>query len=231
MPTFAERLHALLPDLYLLEDTTNDLWALLQIVGMTLDDIQQAIEQLPRLATTERCLPDFLPYLAALVGYAYDSLVDPARQRLGVVEALARYRRQGTLVALCRELNAQGWQGEIVETHRQVMRLNRWSRLNAQRLPGPHYNLGVFLVECLTLVDGIAEIVASHQPAGTRGWIRQGQSLLSTGIYVPAGVSVLTLTIRVQAFHRRQFALNNSALNSDDLLTASTWDVGELTIV
>ena len=35
MLSFAERLRAMLPDLYLLEDTTNDQWALLQIVGVS----------------------------------------------------------------------------------------------------------------------------------------------------------------------------------------------------
>lgn len=231
MRTVAERLRALLPDMYLLEDTTNDLWAFLQIVGATGDEVQQAIERLPTVAAADTCPPDFLPFLSALVGYAYDPLADPARQRLGIVEALERYRRQGTLVALSRELTAHGWQGEIVETHQRVMRLNRRARLNRQRLPGPHYNLGVFLVDCFILVEGVAEIVARHQPAGTRGWIRQGHALLSTGTYLPAGVSALTLVIRVQAPHRRQFGLNLSALNGADTLTRSTWDVGELTVI
>jgi len=231
MLTFAERLRALLPELYLLEDTRNDLLALLHIVGATGDELHQAIERLPTVATADTCPPDFLSFLSALVGYAYDPLAEPERQRLGIVEALERYRRQGTLVALCRELTAHGWQGEIVETHQRVMRLNRRGRLNRQRLPGPHYNLGVFLVDCLTLVEGVAEIVARHQPAGTRGWIRQGHALISTGSYTPAGVSLLTLEIRVQARHRRQFGLNISALNSADPLTRSMWDAGELTVV
>lgn len=230
MLSFAERLRALMPDLYLLEDTTNDQWALLQIVGVTGDDLQQAIERMPTVASADTCPPDFLPFLAALVGYAYDPFADPERQRLGIMEALERYRRQGTLVALSRELTAHGWQGEIVETHQRVMRLNRRCRLNRQRLPGLHYNLGVFLVDCLTLVEGVAEIVARHQPAGTRGWIRQGHSLISTGSYLPAGESALMLIIRVRTLHRRQFGLNISALNGADPLTRSTWDAGELTV-
>jgi len=123
------------------------------------------------------------------------------------------------------------YDAEIVETHRSVLRLNRRSRLNRQRLPGPHYNLGIFLVECLTFVDGIAEIVARHQPAGTRGWIRQGQAILATGTYVPVGTSLWSLVIRVEARHRRRFGLNLSALNTDDLLTQSSRDAGAVTVL
>ena len=36
-PTFAERLRPLLPDVYLLEDTTGDLWVFLQLVGVDLE--------------------------------------------------------------------------------------------------------------------------------------------------------------------------------------------------
>jgi len=231
MPTFAERLRDLLPDLYLLEDATNDLWTLLQVVGATGDELQQAIERLPAVASAGTCPLDFLPYLAALVGYAYDSLADPERQRLGILEALERYRRQGTLAALSRELIAYGWQGEILETHQRVMRLNRRGRLNRQRLPGPHYNLGVFQIDSLTLDEGIAEIVARHQPAGTRGWIRQGHPLLSTGSYIPAVAATITLEIRERTLSHWQFGLNRSALNGADPLTRSTLDGGELTTV
>jgi len=230
MPTVAERLRALLPELYLLEDATNDLWALLQIVGATGDELQQTIADLPVLATAGGCPPDFLPFLAALVGYSYDPFSDPDRQRLGISEALEHYRRQGTLTALLRELQAAGWQGEIFETHRQVLRLNRRSRLNHQRLPGPHYNLGVFLVDCLTLVTGIADIVARHQPAGTRGWIRQAHALLATGTYLPAGATALTLIVQVRTAAHRQFALNGSALNGDDPLTRSSRDAGTIAV-
>jgi hypothetical protein len=128
-------------------------------------------------------------------------------------------------------LIAHGWQGEIVETHQRVMRLNRRSRLNRQRLPGPHYNLGVFLVDGLTCVEGVAEIVTRHQPAGTRGWIQQGHAVLSTGVYIPAGDSMLTLEIRVLALHRQRFGLNMSALNTDDPLTQSVRDAGEVNVL
>ena len=68
MPTFAERLHALLPELYLREDLTGDLHTLLQIIGASLDELQVAIDGIPALASVADCSPEFLPYLAAIVG-------------------------------------------------------------------------------------------------------------------------------------------------------------------
>lgn len=68
MSTFTERLQTLLPDLYLLEDAIGDLHTFLQIIGLTLDDLQAAIHDLPALVSVDVCSPEFLPYLAALVG-------------------------------------------------------------------------------------------------------------------------------------------------------------------
>jgi hypothetical protein len=53
------------------------------------------------------------------------------------------------------------------------MRLNRRCRLNQQRLPGPEHNLGIYYVDSITSVENLAEIIARHQPAGTRCWIRE----------------------------------------------------------
>jgi phage tail-like protein len=171
--SFAERLRAFLPALYLLEDVTGDLDSLLQMIGVTADEFYLAIENLSSLTSPAACPPDFLIYLAALVGYNYDSTGDPERQRLGMMEALGKYRRQGTYPALNRELTAAGLQGTVIETHTQVMRLNRRCRLNQQRLPGPEHNLGIYYVDSITSIENLAEIIARHQPAGTCCWIRE----------------------------------------------------------
>ncbi len=171
--SFAERLCALLPELYILEDTTGDLDIFLQVIGITADELLLAIKKLPTLSSPAACPPDFLIYLSALVGYDYDPTGDPDRQRLGMIEALEKYRRQGTHPALYRELTASGLQGTIIETHTQVMRLNRRCRLNQQRLPGPEHNLGIYYVDSITCIENLTEIIACHQPAGTRCWIRE----------------------------------------------------------
>lgn len=174
MPIFQERLQALLPDLYLLEDLTGDLHTLLQLIGMTLDELQVAIAGVPALASVADCSPEFLPFLAALVGVTYDPTVDPTPQRRGIREAIERYRRIGTLSALRRDLVALGWLGQIIETHRFVLRLNTRATLNRQKLPGARYNLGIYGVTGVDPDDdAIREILDRHQPAGTLRWTEE----------------------------------------------------------
>ena len=174
MPTFAERLHALLPDLYLREDTTGDLHTILQIIGATLDELQVAIAGIPALSSVADCSPEFLPYLAAIVGVTYDPTADPAPQRRYIREAIERYRRLGTLSALRRELLVLAWLGQIIETHQFVLRLNTRAILNHQKLPGPRYNLGIYGVTGVNPDDdAIREILDRHHPAGTRRWTEE----------------------------------------------------------
>lgn len=171
MTTWAERLESLLPDLYVIEDVSGDLHALLGIIGPTLDAITDKILSLPDLVAVDACPPDFLPLLAGLVGVPYDPTLDPAPQRRAIREAIEQYRRLGTLDGLRRELQALGWQGVIIETHRQVLRLGTRSRLNRQKLPGQRYNLGIYGVTGITPDDqAICLVLDRHHPAGTRRW-------------------------------------------------------------
>jgi phage tail-like protein len=174
MPLWADRLAELLPDLYLLEDARNDLQALLQILGPTLDEITAKIAGVPSLVAVDECPPDFLPWLAGLLGVAYDTTLDPAPQRRAIREAIEQYRRLGTLGGLHRDLQALNWQGEIIETHRQVLRLGTRGRLNRQKLPGHRYNLGIYGVTGVAPDDmAILAVLAQHHPAGTRRWIEE----------------------------------------------------------
>lgn len=231
MSTFADRLRALLPDLYPLNDETGDLAILLQVVGPTFDALQATITALPTLAGVDTCPTEFLPHLAALVGVVYDPLGDPLLQRRTIREAVERYRRHGTLVALRRALEEAGWQGEIIETYRQVLRLNRRGRLNQQRLPGPQYNHGVFLVECATLLNGLESIIEDHQPAGTRCWLRQGHLMVSTGCYVPSGVSALQVCRGTTSRYWRRFTVQVSTLNGGDPLVWPRADESQITVL
>lgn len=174
MPTWAERLAGLLPDLYLLDDTRNDLRALLGILGPTLDEVTAKIAGLPSLASVDACTPDFLAFLAGLVGVVYDPTLDPGPQRRAIREAIERYRRLGTLGGLRRELQALGWHGDIIETHRQVMRLGTRSQLRRQKLPGQRYNLGIYGITDITPDDSTRQAVLDrHHPAGTRRWTEE----------------------------------------------------------
>ncbi len=171
MTTWTERLLELLPDCYRLEDSRNDLQAMLAIIGPSLDEITGNIAALTALVALDACPPDFLPFLAGLVGVTYDPTLDPAPQRRAIREAIERYRRLGTLAGLRRDLLALGWQGEIIETHRQVLRLGTRGRLNRQKLPGHRYNLGIYGVTGVPATDqAIWLILEQHHPAGTRRW-------------------------------------------------------------
>ncbi len=171
MQTWAERLEQLLPDLYLLEDASGDLHALLGILGPTLDALTASIVGLPDLVDVDACPPDFLPFLAGVVGVSYDPTLDPAPQRRAIREAIEQYRRLGTLNGLRRDLQALGWQGTIIETHLRVMRLGTRSRLNQQKLPGQRYNLGIYGVKGVAPTDqAIRLVLERHHPAGTRRW-------------------------------------------------------------
>jgi len=174
MPTFAERLRALLPDIYLREDATGDLQIFLQLIGLTLDELYIAIDGVPALSSVADCSPEFLPYLAALVGVTYDPTVDPRPQQRAIREAIERYRRIGTLAALRRELLALGWQGQIIETYRSVLRLNTRGTLNWQKLPGRRFNLGIYGVTGVDPDDrAIVDVLDRHQPAGTLRWTEE----------------------------------------------------------
>ncbi|HEY3416388.1 MAG TPA: phage tail protein [Armatimonadota bacterium] len=171
MPPWAERLAGLLPDLYLLEDTGHDLLALLGILGPTLDELTAKIAALPSLVEVDACPPDFLPFLAGLVGVTYDATLDPAPQRRAIREAIERYRRLGTLNGLRRDLQALGWQGTIIETHRHVLRLGTRAQLNRQKFPGHRYNLGIYGVTGVAPdAAALQAVLVQHQPAGTRQW-------------------------------------------------------------
>lgn len=174
MPTWAERLMALLPDCYRLDDSRNELQALLAIIGPSLDEITAKIAALPHLVSVEHCPPDFLAVLAGLVGVTYDPTLDPAPQRRAIREAIERYRRLGTLGGLRRDLQALGWQGDIIETHRQVLRLGTRGRLNRQKLPGQRYNLGIYgITGMVSSQMALQAVLDQHHPAGTRRWIEE----------------------------------------------------------
>jgi len=159
---------------YLREDSSGDLCSLLNILGPTLEDITAKINELPLLVSVENCPAEFLPLLAGLLAVTYDTTLDPEPQRLAIREAIARYQRVGTMDALRRELSASGWQGEIIETHRKVLRLGTRARLNQQKLPGHRYNLGIYQVTGVAADDQeLNQILDSHHPAGTYRWTEE----------------------------------------------------------
>lgn len=163
----------LLPEVYITSDTSGDLDTFLSVIGLTLDGLRTSISRIPRLASPRDCPPDFLNYLAALAGAEYDPQANPVPQRQRIREAVERYRRYGTFEGLDRDLRRLGWNGEIVETFREILRLNYRAKLGRQKLPGHRYNHGIYGITDTIKSNEFLEIVLRHQPAGTIVWIEE----------------------------------------------------------
>jgi phage tail-like protein len=179
---YAQRLLDLLPSVWRERDTEGDLAAFLGVPGPTFDEIQALAEQLTTLIDVDQCDPRYLPFVAAIVGIEFDPKRDTDMQRRGIREAVEGYRRKATLPAMRLALERLGWQGQIEETYKLALRLNRRSRLNAQKLAGEIYSLGVYRVASETNTAGIRTALATHHPAGTRAFF----SLLDVD-YIEAG--------------------------------------------
>lgn len=171
MAGMKETMERLLPEVYIESDTSGDLDVFLSVIGLTLDDLKARIDRVPGLAFPRYCPPDFLIYLAALVGAEYNPEAHPTPQRQRIREAIERYRRNGTTLGLHRELSRLGWDGEIIETFRKILRLNYRARLGRQKLPGHRYNHGIYGMTEPLENDEFLETVLRHQPAGTICWI------------------------------------------------------------
>ena len=170
---FEKKLIELLPPFYRERDETGELQTFLEIPAKTLDDLKALIDAFPALFDIDGCQDRWLPFLGALVGHRFDPLENAARQRRQIREAIEIYRRKGTLPALRRTLADRGWQGQIEETFRRALRLNRRARLGISKLPGSIYSLGAYRVESGHVVPGLRDHLRFHHPAGTRAFFRQ----------------------------------------------------------
>jgi phage tail-like protein len=165
---FAQRLLELLPSVWRERDTQGDLAAFLGVPGPTLDEIQALADAIPTLADVDECDARYLPSLAALVGAEYDPKRDTDAQRRAICDAVEGYRRKATLPAMRLALERLGWQGNIEETFRQTLRLNRRARVNRQKLSGEIFSLGVYRLVSETNILDIRQALLPHHPAGTR---------------------------------------------------------------
>ena len=171
--SFETKLLDLLPPLYRLRDESGDLATFLRVPGTSLDELTGLIDRFPQLFDVDRCEERWLPLLAQLVGLPFDSRRSSAENRQRIKEAIPLYRRKGTIPAIRRSLTDLGWQGQIEETFRSALRLNRRSKLEAARLPGRIYSLGVWRVLSDLDAPGMREELVFHHPAGTRVFFLQ----------------------------------------------------------
>ncbi len=231
MPYFEEKLLDLLPPIYHERDTSGDLRAFLTIPAATLDELKELIDRLPDIWDVDACDPRFLLLLASIVGYRFDPTSDPDTQRREVREVIEQYRRKGSVPAIRRALINIGWQGEVEETFRSALRLNRRSVITRARLPGELYSLGVYRIESRNIVPVIRETLAPQHPAGTRVFFLQW--LLSLDSMEDDFTAALRRTVALHSTGRIHdvFIVGRRLLNSDHRLTKkqATWSYWQIT--
>lgn len=228
---FDDRLMELLPPVYREQDKDGDLRAFLCIPAATLDEIKELIDRLPDIWDVDACDPRFLPLLSAIVGYSLDPTRDPDIQRREIREIVEQYRRKGSIPAVRRALINVGWQGEIEETFRNALRLNRRSVITQAKLPGELYSLGVYRIECGNIVPVIRQALAPQHPAGTRVFFLQW--LLSLESMEDDFLAALQRTVALHSTGRTNdaFVVGRRLLNSEFRLTKrqTTWSQWRIT--
>ncbi len=231
MGSFHETLWALLPQIYRLQDRQGDLDSLLRIVGPELDDLKQLIDAIPDQIDVDRAPEKFLPYLAGLVGVSLDGLTSSQARRREIREAVEGYRRKGTIPAILRDLDAQGWHGRLRETFRDTLRLNRRSVLNQAHIPGRIYSFGVFRIESDNQIANLRETLSPHHPAGTKAYFRQWLATkLSAETYFEAWLKQIVQRVAFVDLDET-IQLNRVPLNSDRHLTRKKtfWELADVT--
>lgn len=231
MAHFDDRLLDLLPPIYRERDTDGNLRAFLAIPAATLDEIKSLIDRLPDIWNVDACDPMFLPLLSAAVGYAFDPTRDPDVQRREIHEIVEQYRRKGSIPAIRRALINVGWQGEIEETFRRALRLNRRSMIARAKLPGELYSLGVYRIESKNIIPIIRQTLAPQHPAGTRVFFLQW--LLSQDSMENDFIALLRRTVALHSTGRINdtFVVGRRLLNSEHRLTKrqTTWSYWQIT--
>ncbi len=231
MPCFEDKLLDLLPPIYRECDTNGDLRAFLAIPAATLDEIKDLIDTLPDIWDVDACDPRFLPMLSAIVGFSFDPTHDPDVQRREIREIVEQYRRKATTPAIRRALVNVGWKGEIEETFRSALRLNKRSIVSRAKLPGLIHSLGVYQVECRNLVPGVRGALVEHHPAGMKVFFLQW--LLSQESMEDGVIAALRRTVALHSTARIHdvFVVSRRLLNSDYRLTKkqTTWQHWQIT--
>lgn len=228
---FEDRLIGLLPPLYKERDTSGDLQAFLRVPAATLDELKELIDRLPDIFDIDKCDVRFIPLLADAVGYSFDPTRDPDTQRREIREIVERYRRKSTIPAIERGLINVGWQGEIEETFRKALRLNKRSVSNQAKLPGRIHSLGVYRIECRNLTPDVRAALAEHHPAGMKFFFLQW--LLSQESMEDCLTAALRRTVALHSTGRIHdvFVVGRRLLNSDYRLTKrqTTWAFWQVT--
>ena len=222
---FENKLIDLLPPIYREQDASGDLQAFLRVPGITMDEIKELIDHLPDIFDVNACDIRFIQLLAALVGYEFNPMRDPDIQRREICEVIESYRRKGSIPAIHRSLTNIGWEGKIDETFRGALRLNKRSQIGA-KLPGRIHSLGVYRLECESIVPGIRSALSTHHPAGMKTFFLQWLKSFESVGNITATLEKIIEMVMMGHLHET-FVLSHNTLNSEYKLAykEKTWGV------
>jgi hypothetical protein len=125
---YAQRLWALLPEVYRTDDTdasgaAGPLQELLNRVGAQAAVVRRSLDRLWADQSIETCDDWVIPYIGELLGTNLINGLDARGQRLDVAKTIYYRRRKGTLAVL-EELahDVTGWPAQLVESFRRLSR-------------------------------------------------------------------------------------------------------------
>ena len=106
----------------------------LMLFGTMLSRMKGAVDFYPKMVDPDECLPQYLPYLASIVGWALNTSLPTAQQRQAIMSAVPTYRRKGTgdgLETLLR--SASGVEDIIIDPmSHHILMSTREDRLSAR---------------------------------------------------------------------------------------------------
>ena len=209
---FEDKLIDLLPPIYREQDVTGDVQTFLRVPGVSLDEIKGLIDHLPNIFDVDACDVRFIPLLGTLVGYRFDPMREPDIQRNEIHEVIESYRRKGSIPAIHRSLINIGWAGKIDETFRGALRLNKRSQIGA-KLPGHIHSLGVYRIECESIVPGLRAALSSHHPAGMKTYFLQWLKSFESVGNITATLEKIIEMVMIGHLHET-FVVSHNTLNS-----------------
>ena len=229
MSYFEKKLLDLLPPIYRERDTNGDLSAFLSVPGSAFDEIKELIDAFPNIFNIDSCDAGFVPMLAELVGYDFDTKIDVDVQRMEIREIVESYRRKGSIPTIKRSLSDTGWEGKLDETFHSALRLNKRSIVNNSKLPGDVYSLGVYRIESENIISGIRTALESHHPAGMKAFFLQWLKTIESMGDSNATLAKIIEMVMMGHLHET-FIVKHNKLNSDYKLTykEKAWGIWHL---
>lgn len=145
----------------------------LSLFNAPFDELQQKIADLPNLVDIDACPPEFLPYLAELVGYEYNHTLPAEPQRAAIKSITNIYKKKGTPGSYVDLLAPFDPYASYYEPFANVARysVSKFSGKDHYQ-DGEYWRTGVFEIQSDALnMPGIREKLVENRPAGKKIWL------------------------------------------------------------